>query len=399
MPKHSQSRKTTTVDTISEKKNRDFIPVEVSLERIAYFTPSKNGVNGIADKIVNHEDLQVSLRVSPSIGLPVTSDQDLYRAFQKIVKDHVDADHNLLRPIEVSTNQLLRYAGKSKRAGANKTSSTQEVRRWLDRMAGVLIKATFTPGKSSQPITIRGTVFDTVLSPGEEFEDGEIAETNYVWLSRWYLSSIAAGYLRTVDLDFHNGLRKPIAKAVYPILQTGWFASSRKEQLYKKRYSHLCEMFLLERYSSLSRIKQQLEPSFHELRKTGFLKSWSFTRSKSDPKDWVIAWVPGGKYLDDRRALRERKEIALKIKSSLETGPALSDLSGAQSVLLEDILSVCQDRKSEAGYRRVIQTYSESIIRAALSETKLAAHQGAIRKSRGAFFMDTLKRLGEYRLN
>lgn len=375
-------------------REREFIPAEMSLERVAFFTPSSTSSSArLQSKRIDQPDLHVLLRAPQDIGLPITIDLDFYRAFQRILKESLDSGRTLREPIAVPTKRLLRYAGKSK--GKNQALS---VRRWLDRMSGVQLKATYRVGKDKQPLTIRGVVFDTILSPGEELaETGELAATNYIWLSHWYARSVAAGYIRVVDLDFHNSLRRPIAKSLYPLLQTGWFAARHQEQGYDKRYSHLCEAFVLNRFSALSRIKQQLEPAFRELQAAGFLAKWCFRPSKTLAGDWIISWWPGEKYLEDRRHLSERREIAERIRAERPQLPPLAPLDEELLVLVNDIMEVCKDKQSEGGYRKVVQTYPESIVRAALSETKLAAHQGTIRKTRGAYFMDSVKRLSDLR--
>ena len=61
--------------------------------------------------------------------------------------------------------------------------------------------------------------------------------------------------------------------------------------------------------------------------------------------------------------------------------------------LLADILMVCGDRQNQAAYQQVLREYPEELIRTALAETRQAAQEGRIRKSKGAYFMDALKRL------
>src|SRR6266536_4591966 len=88
-----------------------------------------------------------------------------------------------------------------------------------------------------------GTVFSQVVMTGQRLKNDALAETNYVWPAPWFLSNYLRGYTRRIDLDFHKRLRKPIAKALYPLLETGWYASDGKP--YKKSYTALCEEFLL----------------------------------------------------------------------------------------------------------------------------------------------------------
>jgi len=61
--------------------------------------------------------------------------------------------------------------------------------------------------------------------------------------------------------------------------------------------------------------------------------------------------------------------------------------------LVDEILEVCEDRKSIWLYRKVARLVREETVRAALSETRQAKSEGRIRKGPGAFFVDQLKRL------
>ena len=62
-------------------------------------------------------------------------------------------------------------------------------------------------------------------------------------------------------------------------------------------------------------------------------------------------------------------------------------------MILSDILNTCGDHKNEPSYRKIVATYSEPLIRMALSETRQAHLEGRILKTKGAYFTDTLKRL------
>src|SRR5713101_115053 len=69
----------------------------------------------------------------------------------------------------------------------------------------------------------------------------------------------------------------------------------------------------------------------------------------------------------------------------------------AQALAL-DILDVCKDSHSMGSYVQIARTYPEQLVREALSLTKDHAARGRIRKSRGAYFTDTVTRLARERL-
>lgn len=70
----------------------------------------------------------------------------------------------------------------------------------------------------------------------------------------------------------------------------------------------------------------------------------------------------------------------------------LSDEEISARNLADEILAVCGDRKSLPFYRKVARRVREETVRAALSETRLVKHEGRIRNTPGAFFVDELKR-------
>jgi DNA-binding MarR family transcriptional regulator len=63
-----------------------------------------------------------------------------------------------------------------------------------------------------------------------------------------------------------------------------------------------------------------------------------------------------------------------------------------QAYLVDEMLSVLGDRDSEGYYQRLAATVPKDIIFEALSLVKRAAHEGRIRKTRGALFVAIVKR-------
>jgi hypothetical protein len=65
--------------------------------------------------------------------------------------------------------------------------------------------------------------------------------------------------------------------------------------------------------------------------------------------------------------------------------------------LVFEILDLCQDQHSRGWYTQIVRTYPEQLIRTALSITKDEALRGRVRKSKGAYFTDTVQRLARER--
>ncbi len=78
----------------------DYIPAEVFLENMGYFTPSSKRIRGIylkekkvAERVEpdgSRRVIKTRIRASHGLGLPITSDLDYYRAFLKIFYETVE---------------------------------------------------------------------------------------------------------------------------------------------------------------------------------------------------------------------------------------------------------------------------------------------------------------------
>jgi hypothetical protein len=371
------------------------IPAEVFLETLGFFTPSSKRLRGIytKEKTVGARVeadgttrlIQTKISANHELGLPITADLDYYRAFLKILADTLEREGRLRLPLAVPTKQLLRYTAKT-----DGIKTRREVRTFLKKMVLTGIEGGVYQAKT-QDFTegFVTTVFRQVVVRGETMRHGQIAETNYVWPAAWFLANYLRGYVRRVDLAFHNRLRKPIAKALYPLLATGWYESGG--HLHEKRYAALCAEFLLATHRALSLVKQQLDPAHQELHDHHFLDRWAY-RPAADAQDWILCYWPGKKFFEDYTVGADWQQRAIPRQASQGVAGRLGVTADAM-LLLEDMLTVCGDRQSEAAYRKVIKEHPGSLIRMALAETRQAAHEGRIGKTRGAFFFDTLQRL------
>jgi len=230
-------------------------------------------------------------------------------------------------------------------------------------------------------------------------KDGRIADTNYVWLAPWFLANYFRHHLRPVDLNFHRRLRKPIAKALYPLLETGWYASDGKP--YVKSYRDLCREFLLTEHPSLSLVKRQLDPAHQELQKERFLAKWEY-RESADKTDYIVTYYPGKKFFEDQEAREERKQRAEQITNGQgrsaayppipESQPSREESKARRDLLVEDILVVTGDPKSRGFYGLVARKLDSQTIYRALSETKEAARTEEIRTNQARYFTDLVKR-------
>ena len=374
------------------------IPAEVSLEHMGFFTPSSKRIRGISmkEKVVRttraedgtRQVITVRIRASAGLGLPITADLDYYRGFLHLLDTAIRRDGKLRLRLSAPTNALLRTAGKPCNA-----RTWYEVRTWLTRMTLTGIEGgVFDAKRGDFREGFVGTVFSQVAMTGDVLKNGQRAETNYIWPAAWFLSNYLRGYVRRIDLALHRRLRKPIAKALYPLLATGWYAATG--HAYRKRYSRLCQEFLLTAYQQRSRICQQLDPAHHELQREGLLNKWTYHKAAHND-DWVITYWPGSKFFQDHDVAAHPVQRTHRVDAMCPQ-PLPQVHTTERGQLLQEILEVCGDHHNAAAYRKALQNYPVNLLRMVLAETRDAAREERISKTKGAFFFDTLQRLSAH---
>ena len=279
---------------------QDLIKVERNLNSLGFFIPAKKGKPSQAERSrvrtiqypareVHGRTMRQSATIipSPEHGLPTTADRDKYMALMKIVTDAKAKGGDVQNPVAFTTYDLLKHLGHNT-GGKN----YEEVNQFLERMTATTIKSEnaiyFHKSKVYQRDIFH--VFDRVVLVGQEMPDGAKAQRNYVFLSQWQLENINANYLLRMDFNAYVSLRKDIGKALFGHLHV-WFYASRCRPV-ERRYSELCQLLDIRRWSHVSKIRQILAPSFEELQRIRYLQDWDIVRT-SDDADYKLVMTAG----------------------------------------------------------------------------------------------------------
>ena len=305
----------------------DYVPCEMFLEQTGFFSPSSTRINGLFTKEKRMRrrnpvtgsvvETRLTIDALQRFGLPVTFDQDIYRAFLKICDEITDENGRLPESIEVPTKKLLRYAGK-----ATSSRDRAHVREWFEVMRGTQLKGEIYNHRKREYESLITGVFSQAVLRGELLPTGEPATRNHVCLSPWFKDNYECGFVRRFDLNFYKQLRKPVAKALYSTLEIGWYASSG--QPFTKSYQKLTGEFLLTKYRYLADVVRQLTPSHDELKHAGFIRSWKIEARKDD---FMISYTPGERWFNAQKARLRRVRM--------KTGKTASerDDTKAQSII------------------------------------------------------------------
>lgn len=374
----------------------DYILTEVFLENTGYFTPSSKTIKDVRvkEKPVGEKTtadgvkkiIKVIIRASGELGLPITSDLDYYRAFLKICDNIVDSDGRFHLPIKVSSYQLAKIAGKK---WNNQTR--KEIKAWLQKMNFTGITGGMYRAKTKDyDDGFSGVVFSQVIYKGGKVKEGTTADANYIWPAPWWLSNYFYNYVKPIDFNLYLRLRKPIAKALYSLLENGWYAS--KGTVYAKSYEDLCSEFLLTPNKYLSDIKKQLDPSHEELKKEQFLRQWEYSEGKTG---LVIKYYPGEKFFEDQKARAKRKQLShiIEVTSSKEEGSSRKKkYVDVPPDLIDEFIRITGDNKSLLYLRKLYNELPEGMIWGLISETKQAKLEGRIKTTAARYFTDLAQR-------
>ena len=322
----SRSTPNSPAQLSQRSSSMDFVRVEKNLASLGFFTPSNKKIKGVKAKTVlfnrqvDGQRLEVKAVILPSAvyGLPVTSDQDKYLAFQKIVSDIRRAHREVRNPVGFSSAEILRILSLDTDAGKH----YDEIIEWGKRM-------TLTGISSEGVIYLAGRkawasdtfhVFERFVSVGTQMPDGTTADRNYVWLSDWQLENINHNHVLPVDLDTYKQLRNHIAKALVPLLQI-WLYATIQAGFFEKRYRDLCQILNVTEYRHASKIREKLGPSLDELQKHRYISGWKIQATTSG-NDFKVVFQHGQKFAFEPTIRRHEPGVGIGADTSKRSHPS-----------------------------------------------------------------------------
>lgn len=344
-----------------------------------------------------------NVSANPKYGYPGPFDKRLYKAIEQIIGEMGPPIKN---PIPFSLYDLCRKVGMG--IGGRQYQGIKEI---MERIVATTIKSRGAFYYKGRKRWIDDTfhLYDRVVFKGEQLPDGTIAETNYLYLSSWYLESINSFYLKPLDFEYYKSLKSTIAQRLYELLGVKFnrILQEGLESL-RYRYTTLCQLLPITPQRYLSKAKERLEPAHNELKKTGFLKKvvWQPTSSE---RDWFIYYYPGPRAEEEAGRYRLPEDVdALPLAEEGEGGREGASFSqregeGGESLKLESreaelkglvqsMIEVLGDEHSRGFYTKVARLCPSDVIYRFLSEVKDEWLQGRVKKSKGALFTDKIKR-------
>ena len=160
-------------------------------------------------------------------------------------------------------------------------------------------------------------LYETVVFQNQRFPEGGEADTNYLWLSSWYLANLNAFFTAPLDYCLWKRLeqRSPIASRLYEFLLLNFCSDI---PLLRINYPNLAQMLPVTRMNRVSKVREQLDGPFAILKEHGLIDAVNWVAHKKEIAQLHI--FPGralpragrAAELPDRRAPEEPPAIEVK---------------------------------------------------------------------------------------
>jgi hypothetical protein len=283
------------------------------------------------------ERLNVHWKVSanPEYGYPSPFDRKVHKAIEQIVS-------NLERPIKnpvplgsiYSIAQLLNLKDSGRfysniKAAIQRivTTSVESKRTFYDKGKKRWLEATFH-------------LYDQAVFVGEALPNGEVADTNYLFLGNWYLDNINARYVKPLDFTYYRSLKNNIASRLYELLGVKFYGMGRHPYI-RYRYSTLCQLLPVTQYQRPSKAKEILNPAHDELISSKFLAKVEWQEIPGEKHDWYVCYWAGTRAKEEIKQFS--KQAALPPPDDLELGQSTATSTPQQADEDNDVVVALQN--------------------------------------------------------
>ena len=405
----------------------EIIRSEVNLLVLPFFALSRKGLKRKTKTeyrttvVRDGKRLEILWQVTANAeyGYPGPFDKQVHKAVEQILSE---MPLPLENPIPLgSLYRLAKSMGLTPAKGGNYSGWVyRQIKESLERivLVGIRSRGTFYSKERKRWIDEVFHLYDRVIFKGERLPDGRIADTNYLYLSSWYLENLNALYVKPIDYGYYRSLRSTVSQRLYELLGVKFYGVLQEGlPSLRYRYSTLCQLLPLTPQKYLSKAKQQLDPAHRELKRTGFLEKvmWRTGPAGAGEEDWFLYYFPGPRVWEERQRYETPslgEEGPLPLPGDESPGASAEAAAGAKPKqlafeawereaeakgLVEELLRALGDERSRPFYEKLARRAVQhrrllDLIYRVLGEVKEDWREGRIRTSKGAAFVDKLKR-------
>ena len=221
------------------------------------------------------------------------------------------------------------------------------------KLAGIESQGSFYYKGERRWINDIFNLYDRVVFVGELLTNGETADSNYVFLSDWYLKSLNSFYVKPLDFDYYRSLQSTLSGRLYEFLGIQFYGLQGKP--YSVEYRRLCQLLPIVEQKYLSKAKENLCSAHRELQETKFLTQVRW--KEIEKSKWIITYYPGDRVRKESSKFKseEQLELRLSIPNELST----TNKEQPQSVIDFNVIEQLSQRGiTKLTAQRLINDYS-----------------------------------------
>jgi len=342
----------------------DVIRSEVNLLVLPFFAlwdkdvrrKTETEYRAVITKGARRLEIYWNVSANPKYGYPGPFDKKVHRAIEQIISELPLPIRN---PIPLgSLNNLAKRMGIPKAGGREYRKIKEALRRIV--ATTVVSKGIFYCKGTKEWVEDEFHLYERVIFKGMRLPNGEIADTNYLYLNSWYLENINARYVKPIDWRYYNSLGTPIAQRLYELLSIKFYGMmAQGGSCISYRYSTLCDLLPVARQKYLSFARKSLDPAHRKLKETGFLESWSWERIPGERRDWIIRYYPGEKAKEEIRRFQEYYEPPRPVLELPKPEEEKEPLAEDQAELVEKLVKL---NVSEKVAKELVRTCDRELI-------------------------------------
>lgn len=299
----------------------EMIKSEVNFLVFPFFALSRKGLKNKTkteyQEVIKRGDekVEITWRVTANaeFGYPGPLDREVHKAVEQIISETLQQHGQVDNPVALGSLYNL-----CKRMGVKRGKAIYEqIRASLKRIRATSIESrgAFYSKASKRWVEDVFGLYDRVIFEGSELPTGEVADTNYVFLSSWYLKSLNAFYVKPIDYQYLKSLRSKVASRLYEVLGVRFYGlRGRKGQSHVwLDYQTLSQVLPITSQRYLSDAQAKLQSAHDELVETKFLSRVRWDRKSKT--EWIIHYYPGERAEEEFRSKPKAIQETLELKA------------------------------------------------------------------------------------
>jgi hypothetical protein len=312
---HKHLKDKTNLVSISESLHnpiaQDEIKSEVNFLKLPFFSLSRQGSKKpteieYRDTITRGDervDFFWGVSANVKYGYPSVFDKKVFKAIEQIINQNGWPVQN---PVKFSLYQICKILNIGT-SGKNKNA----IKEALERIRATNINcqgAFYQKSVEEQLYRDSFNLYSRVTFREQKLDNGNVAETNYLFLGDFYLESLNSFYVKTIDFKYYQSLKSNVARRLYEILDIKFYNLIRtKRHSVFFDYQKLCALLPVKQQKKYSDATRYLKPAHDELIRTTFLRAVKWTKvSKSE---WKVEYFPSKETMQKIKGDREVIDI------------------------------------------------------------------------------------------